>query len=117
MNGKPVAIPSLDTLLSDPSQIDGLPLDVLKGLWVDVRNLEKVLVVRMLMTPTQNTSKSDAPQTERWLSTEEAAKLFGLKERWLKTHKDKLPHSKPSHKVLLFPEQKLRSWLAAHKAH
>lgn len=111
----PVVVPTLDALVSDPSQVDGLPLEILKVLWTDVRNLEKVLVLRILMAPA--TAKNESPPAlERWLTVEEAAKMFNVKPRWLRENKDRLPHSKPSHKVLLFPEQKLRSWLVAHKA-
>ena len=33
--------------------------------------------------------------------------MFNVTPRWLRTHKDKLPHSKPSHKVLIFPRRKV----------
>lgn len=72
MNG-PVAIPSLDALASDPSQIDGLPLDVLKSLWVDVRNLEKVLALRMLMFPTTASHPED-----RLIGIDEASAILGM---------------------------------------
>lgn len=72
MNG-PVDIPSLDTLAADPSQIDGLPLDVLKALWVDVRNLEKVLVLRMLAAPTTASSSED-----KLLTVGEAALVLNM---------------------------------------
>ena len=67
------AVPLLDTLVSDPSQIDGLPLDVLKALWVDVRHLEKVLVLRMLMAPTTASSPED-----RLIGIDEAMSILGM---------------------------------------
>ncbi len=77
----PVAIPSLDALASDPSQIDGLPPEVLKALWVDVRNLEKVLVLRMLMAPT-----TARPSEDRLLTIDDAAAILGMsKDRLYRT--------------------------------
>ncbi len=80
MNG-PVAIPSLDALASDPSQIDGLPLEVLKVLWTDVRNLEKVLVLRMLMAPT-----TASPPEDKLISIDEAASILGMTKDRLYRH-------------------------------
>ncbi|NOU08629.1 MAG: hypothetical protein HOO98_01220 [Nitrospira sp.] len=79
--GGPVAIPSLDTLASDPSQIDGLPPEVVKALWVDVRNLEKVLVLRMLTAPS-----TASPPEDRLIGIDEASALLGMsKDRLYRT--------------------------------
>jgi hypothetical protein len=74
-------VPSLDTLVSDPGQIDGLPQEVLKALWVDVRNLEKVLVLRMLMAPI-----AASPSQDKLLGIDEASSILGMsKDRLYRT--------------------------------
>jgi hypothetical protein len=106
-------VPTLDVLVSDPNQVFQLSPHSARMLLGGLVGLLPALVAQAARdTGTPQTS----PTTERWLTVKEASEMFHVKERWLKTHKDKLPHSKPSRKVLLFPELKLRSWLAAHKA-
>lgn len=80
MNG-PVSIPSLDGLASDPSQIEGLPLEVLKALWADVRQLEKVLVLRILTAPT-----TASPPEDKLLNIDEAAAILGMSKDRLYRH-------------------------------
>jgi predicted DNA-binding transcriptional regulator AlpA len=61
--------------------------------------------------------KADAPATpEHWLTVPQVVAQFGLTKRWIYRHKGQLPHSSPSRKVLLFHEEKLKKWLAAHTA-
>lgn len=111
MNG-PVEVPSLDALASDPAKAWTVSPDVARTL------LCRVLVVlpALVSQSSRESQKADAPQTERWLTVEEASALFGMKPRWFRDNKDKLPHSKPSYKTLIFPEEKLRKWFASHKA-
>lgn len=52
----------------------------------------------------------------RYLSVEEVASRFNVSDRWLYRHKKQIPHSQPSRKVLLFPEQAVTRWFASHKA-
>ena len=112
MNG-PVEVPSLDALVADPSRVFQLPPDVARSLLGGVGGILPALIAQS----TRDTGKAEPPSApERWLTVKEASKMFNVSERWLRTHKDKLPHSKPSHKVLLFPEEKLRKWFAAHRA-
>ena len=51
----------------------------------------------------------------RYLTVEEVSARFGLSDRWLYRHKKQMPHSQPSRKVLLFPEQAIRKWFASRK--
>lgn len=114
MNGHLQAVPTVDELLSDATKAATLPPEVARTMLAGLAGLLPVLI-GVSARDTRQTELPPAP--ERWLTVKEAAKMFNVKERWLRTHKDKLPHSKPSHKVLLFPELKLRNWFAAHKAH
>ena len=108
-------VPSLDTLVSDPSLIDGLPLHLLKSLWVEVNGLEKALVLRILTAPTQDNGRAEAHTVEKWLTVDEVVSQFGVTVRWLYRHKRHLPHSQPTRKTILFPEERLRRWFAARK--
>lgn len=115
MNGNNLqAIPTIDELLSDATKAATLSPEIARTMLAGLAGLLPVLIAQS----TRDTTKAEAlPSSERWLTVEEASTLFGVKPRWLRTNKDKLPHSKPSHKVLVFPEEKLRKWFAAHKAH
>jgi predicted DNA-binding transcriptional regulator AlpA len=62
------------------------------------------------------TNAGPAVTDERLITVDEAVTQFGVSRQWLYRHKHQLPHSQPSRKVLLFPEQKLNKWFAAHKA-
>lgn len=105
MNG-PVAIPSLDTLAADPSQIDGLPLDVLKALWVDVNGLEKALVLRMLTAPT-----TVSPSEDKLLNIDEAAALLGMsKDRLYRTD---YPFTIRDGGLLRFSYNGIQKWIRA----
>lgn len=109
----PVDVPSLDSLIADPNRVFQLPPDVARSLLGGVGGLLPALIAQSA----RDTGKGEATATpEKWLSVEEASKIFNVKPRWLRDNKDRLPHSKPSHKILLFHEQKLRSWFIAHKA-
>jgi hypothetical protein len=106
-------VPSLDSLVADPSRVFQLSPDVARTLLGGVGGILPALIAQSA----RDTGKTEAPSTpERWLTVEEASTLFGVKPRWLRENKDKLPHSKPSHKTLIFPEEKLRKWFAAHRA-
>lgn len=110
MNG-PVEVPSLDSLVTDPSRVFQLSPDVARSLLGGLGGILPALIAQS----SRNTGKAETPASERWLSVEEASKMFNVTPRWLRTHKHHLPHSKPSRKVLLFEEGKLRKWFAAHR--
>lgn len=73
MNGNLTQVPSLDSLASDPTKIDTLPPEVVRALWVDVRHLEKVLVLRLLMAPS-----TASPSEDRLIDIDEAASILGM---------------------------------------
>ena len=50
-----------------------------------------------------------------YLTVEEVAARFHVAQRWLYRHKNQMPHSQPSRKVLLFPEQAITKWFASRK--
>lgn len=114
MNGNHLqAVPSIDELLSDATKAATLPPEVARTMLAGLAGLLPVLIAQS----TRDTGKTEAPAVpEKWLTVEQAAEIFNVKPRWLRDNKHKLPHSKPSRKVLLFEETKLRKWFVAHKA-
>ena len=55
------------------------------------------------------------PHEDHYLSVEEVAARFHVKPRWIYRHKRQMPHSQPSRKVLIFPEQAITKWFASRK--
>lgn len=109
-----INVPSLDALVSDPGKAATLPPETAQALLIGLVSIQPLLIQRALMTG----MNSPAPATaspERFLSVAEAASQYGVTSAWLYRHKRQLPHSQPSRKVLLFPEEKLRRWFAARK--
>lgn len=107
------AVPTVDQMLSNPAKVANLTPEAARIILGELAGLLPALVAQA----SRESPKVDSlSPPERWLSVTEASEMFGVKARWLRSHKDRLPHSKPSHKVLLFPEEKLRKWFAAHRA-
>ena len=77
----------------------------------ELERLKAIAWAKTVSAPSGDRKPSRSPgYTGRWLTAEEAAKIFPVTLRWLYRHKKRLPHSQPSRKKLLFPEDKLRSW-------
>ena len=110
-NHTPLAdVPSLDELVANPGKAATLPPDVARLLLCGLAGVLPVLIAQ------SSTGTTESPATpERFLTVEQVIAQFGVTERWLYRHKRQLPHSQPSRKVLLFPEEKLRRWFTARK--
>ena len=111
MNGKPVGVPTIDQLVADPGKIFQLPPDAARSFLRDVCSILPALTAQSSL----DTGKAEVPAPEQWLTVEQVVSQFGVTERWLYRHKRQLPHSQPSRKVLLFPEERLRKWFASRK--
>ena len=81
----------------------------------ELERLKAALLMQMLNGSAHRHEPTAAPEAGRYLSADEAAALFHVSTKWLYRNKKRLPHSQPSRKVLLFPEQPLRRWFAARK--
>jgi hypothetical protein len=69
------------------------------------------------MTCMQNVGLTQAePGQGQYLTVAEVVERFKVTEAWLYRHKKKMPHSQPSRKILLFPEQPITKWFASRKA-
>jgi hypothetical protein len=103
----------MDVLLADPVKAAILPPDLARHLLCSLAGLLPVLIARA--STATATGLGEPPVEDRWLTVQETTTLFRVSEQWLYRHKKKLPHSQPSRKVLLFPEQKLRRWFTSRK--
>ena len=106
-----VDVPSWDDLLRNPAKAAQLSPDVAQTLLIGLVSIQPLLMQRALARPDP---QAIAP-SERFLTVEEAAAQFGVSAQWLYRHKKQMPHSQPSRKVLVFPEDKLRRWFTARK--
>jgi len=106
----PLQSPSLDVLAADPMQATLLSPETARMFLATIAGLLPLLITASVRG---DRSPEIASSSERWLSVDEAVQQFKVTARWLYRHKRQLPHSQPSRKVLLFPEEKLRRWFAA----
>jgi len=104
-------LPNLDVLLANPDSVHGLSVTVCQRLLIQVGSLQTVLLSRLLIPPSQ----TPPPDGVLDLTVEEVVQKFGVTKAWLYRNKKHLPHSQPSRKVLLFPEQSLTRWFATRK--
>lgn len=105
-------VPTLDSLVSDPNQVFQLAPEIARGLLGGLAGLLPALVAQS----SRDTNKAEAPAVpEKWLTVEQVVSQFGVTERWLYRHKRHLPHSQPTRKTILFPEERLRRWFASRK--
>ncbi len=83
-----------------------------------IGELERVkaeLLARMLVPQRGEARRFPMPQAHaesdtRYLTVQEVVDRYHVSARWLYRNKNRLPHSQPSRKVLLFPEEPLRRW-------
>jgi len=78
----------------------------------ELERLKALLWGRMFHADSAPVSQLD---NGRYLTVQEVVSRFGVTERWLYRHKRQMPHSQPSRKVLLFPEQAITKWIASRK--
>lgn len=82
----------------------------------ELERLKLLMQLRMLNgsspVPIQNAL---GPDTGQYLSVEEVARRFHVTPRWLYRNKRKMPHSQPSRKLLLFPEEGITKWFASRR--
>ncbi len=77
----------------------------------ELERLKAMAWARMVLSQNRDGQASlSSGHRGRWLTPAQAAKIFAVSERWFYRHKKRLPHSQPSRKVLLFPEESLRRW-------
>ena len=109
------SVPTLDELAQNQTAIVNLPVHAAKSLLAQVVALQTALLAECLAASHCNGPPSKAPASENYLTVEEVVQRFHVSRKWLYRHKEKMPHSQPSRKVLLFPEQAIMKWFASRK--
>ena len=69
----------------------------------------------LICTQTKKNEATQVLERDRYLNVAEVAERFHVTPKWLYRHKKQLPHSQPSRKVLLFPEDAIQKWFANRK--
>lgn len=110
MNGHSVS----DLLAGIESAVQEVSLNDLPRLIGDLECLKAMADLRIRTGMSQPTSPQTIEET-RYLTVEEVAERFHIAPKWLYRHKKQMPHSQPSRKVLLFPEQAVTKWFASRK--
>lgn len=85
---------------------------VLLGELERLKGLAWVKLIQGKPTASAPNSLSDCG---RYLTVKELVERFHVSSKWLYRHKRQMPHSQPSRKVLLFPEQAVTKWFASRK--
>lgn len=93
--------------------VNAVPVDGLPRLMGDLECLKAMAALRLR---TWAPAPITQPEGEvRYLSVKETSERFHVSEKWLYRNKHRMPHSQPSRKVLLFPEQAATKWFAGRK--
>ena len=103
-----------DLVADIESAVQSVPLNDLPRLMGDLECLRAIAELRMRAGISQPSSPQIVGET-RYLSVAEVVERFHVKPKWLYRHKRQMPHSQPSRKVLLFPEQAVTKWFASRK--
>ena len=113
MHEKLTDIPTMDQVRAEPSRAATLPPEVARTFLIGWASVQPLLLMQAL----KDTGQTEAPTPpERWLTVDQVVTRFAVSRPWLYRHKEKLPYSQPSRKVLLFHEEKLRKWFASRKS-
>ena len=112
----PTDIPTLDQLIQDPALVTTLPPATVQALLPGVAGLHAMLSATLTAQLKENGHTETPPPSDHWLTVEQASQQYHVSAVWLYRHKKQLPHSQPSKKILLFPEEKLAKWFASRKA-
>ena len=75
----------------------------------------KALAWARMMQPVGPVVPDGGQQNGHYLTVEEVVERFKVTAKWLYRNKKQMPHSQPSRKCLLFPEQGITKWFASRK--
>lgn len=103
-----------DALQFIEQAVNAVPMDGLPRLIGDLECLKAMADLRMRAGGPQPTASQVAGET-RYLTVDEVAARFHVTPKWLYRHKKQMPHSQPSRKVLLFPEEAVSKWFATRR--
>lgn len=93
--------------------VHSMPIEELPMLVGMLAQVQAQCQVRMLQRHPEPLPSASEPTV--YLTVAEVAARFHVTPKWLYRHKKQMPHSQPSRKVLLFPEQAIAKWFASRK--
>jgi len=82
----------------------------------ELERLKAVTWAKVIWPPASQPGQQSASAPDRYLTVPEVGHRFNVTPKWLYRHKNQMPHSQPSRKVLLFPEQAITRWFASRKS-
>ena len=81
----------------------------------ELARLQAAAWARMMQPTSPPPAAALAQQSGHYLTVEEVVVRFHVTAKWLYRHKNQMPHSQPSRKILLFPELAITKWFASKK--
>lgn len=81
----------------------------------ELERLKTLAWVKAVCPPASQAGHQGASTPDHYLTVPEVSARFNVTSKWLYRHKRQMPHSQPSRKVLLFPEQAVTKWFASRK--
>src|SRR5262245_59727471 len=93
---------TINELARDPALVATVPLDAVPDLLADVARVQGLLLARLMTPPKGNGSAppSTSGESERFLTANETAAMFGVRRRWLYRHAAAMGAHRLSRKVL-----------------
>ncbi|OAI49306.1 hypothetical protein AYO43_03130 [Nitrospira sp. SCGC AG-212-E16] len=110
MNAKLATI--ITELEREVAQVERATYPALLG---ELERLKAVAWAKVISPPALQACHQVASTPDRYLTVPEVVARFSVTSTWLYRHKRQMPHSQPSRKVLLFPEQAITKWFACRK--
>jgi predicted DNA-binding transcriptional regulator AlpA len=111
--------PTLVDLARNPERVADVPLSAVPQLLAQIAAIQATLAARLARASVESdeSARTQAPESERLLAPLEAAALLGVTVSWLYRHAGRLPFARRlSRKALRFSESGLRRWLATKKS-
>jgi hypothetical protein len=81
----------------------------------ELERLKALAWVKAIWAPSSQPGHQGTSTPDRYLTVPEVGLRFNVTPKWLYRHKRQMPHSQPSRKVLIFPEQAITKWFASRK--
>jgi len=102
----------LSALVRDPASISRVSRDSVPELLATLESVRARLWLRLSEPSRPERQGRPSPVPDRLLEAEEAARVMGVKKRWLYEHADELPFTVRVGRLVRFSEQRLYKWMA-----
>ena len=81
----------------------------------ELERLKAAVWTRMMQPSAPAMATAPTQQNGHYLTVDQVVERFNVTAKWLYWHKKQMPHSQPSRKCLLFPEQAITKWFASRR--